>query len=178
MFDASQWTFRQLETQLNPQRTTVTLQDTSLLLPRFGCCVWTPLPIKWSFPHPLLFFNNSDERPLAKHPCTRCSAVHFHALLTPPYQRHDPLHLQTGKLFAQRSEIISPGHIGHVEQEGEEQTNLLWYLFRPYCSHQGRHGSTVQRRSALLITQKETPVRSQEDRTPNTPVLPAEPAST
>lgn len=57
-------------------------------------------------------------------------------------QRHDPLHLQKGKLFAQRGEIISPGHIGRVEQERDEQTDLLWYLFHPYCSHQGRHRST------------------------------------
>lgn len=85
--------------------------------------------------------------------------------------------MQTGKLFAQRSEIISPSHIGHVEQEGDKQTSLLWYLFHPYSSHQGRHGSTVQRRSALRITQKETG-QVQEDRTPNTHVLPAELAST
>lgn len=36
----------------------------------------------------------------------------------------------------------------------------------------------VTRQSALLVTQQETRVRPQEDRAPNTRILPAEPSST
>ena len=78
MLSSKEWS------HLNPQRASVTLQDTSLLLPRFGCCVWTPLLRKRSFPHPLLLFNSTDEWPLARHPRTRRSSVNIHTHLTPP----------------------------------------------------------------------------------------------
>lgn len=83
--------------------------------------------------------------------------------------------MQTGKLLAQRGEIVSPGHTGRVEQEGDEQTDLLWYLFHPYCSHQGRHGSTGHHVSSAG-NKGQAPGR----KSPKHPsgVLPAEPSST